>query len=610
MDAQTPSLSSVSTYTPKIEPVLPPGQSPPPSPHENDSPDNSMASGEPPPPVAGPSSEAAANTTKMSLRKPIIALPKGKACLECRKRKVKCDAQSPCNGCIRMRKECVYEEEHERILRLQGTVTKLEQKLKRLLADPEVAAAAEATSVSDETDPKAPASGPRFPAAEFTFTMPSGLDDDPPDLSGDWWKLDMPPAPIQMHFGSTLLGYYFLKSGRFLEASYQVSSAARFAITCNLHRISSAVWKPPPTTKKGDPFSPSSSSANLSGGINLTPLLPPPIDAVDVGERINLFWMIVLVDHSASLITGLPTSFDFDNIQTVWPRAIEDYESGAANADKASVESLFDKSSESHTAGLSEMTLLRQTQTKAIVLLERVVKFSNWGKGIDAEQLCGPVFTTTFRSLYDAITRHLAATPPLNIVTSPTVTTQHLSPAPDTPKTPHPRADSAGLAFARAPSSAHSESAASSTAGTSVPAGPPRFILVHVYAMVSYIHLYDALCRDQEADTIEMVPGSYQERLEVARRALRDIRALKASGTDFKKHLMMQGFAWGVVARIFAQHVRKLRKEFGTDDPRVQEAIEELADVVNPIRILAKVFPILEFQLERLRVYEIPIPEG
>lgn len=30
------------------------------------------------------------------------------------------------------------------------------------------------------------------------------------------------------------------------------------------------------------------------------------------------------------------------------------------------------------------MTLLRQTQTKAIVLLERVVKFSNWGKGIDA----------------------------------------------------------------------------------------------------------------------------------------------------------------------------------------------------------------------------------
>lgn len=601
-----------------------------------------------------------------------------------------------------MHKECVYEEEQERIIRLQGTVAKLEQKLKRLLASPEVAAAADSTMSDDGTDvkgkakstsPEAHVPSPRFPAAEFTFTMPSAVDEDePPDLSGDWWKLETPPPPIQMHLikvffdtsrtgytvhkprffkslnlppkyrphpcllnvmfliachhsqdplltghqevflvrsrkhlqtslknrdrllhflsASTLLSYYFLKSGRFLEASYQISSAARFAITCNLHKMSSPVWKPPPTVKKGDPFSPSSSSPNLSGGVELTPLLPPPIDGVDVGERINMFWMIVLVDHSASLITGLPTSIDFDNIQTVWPRAIEDYESGAANEDKASVGSLFDKRAEDHAAGLSETTLLRQTQTKAIVLLERVVKFSNWGKGIDAEQLRSPVFTTTFRSLYDAITRHLAATPPLNIVTSPTITTQHLSPAPDTPKTPLPRADSAGLAFARAPSTAHSDSAASSTAGTAVPPAPPRFILVHVYGIVSYIHLYDALCRDQEAETIEMAPGSYQDRLEMARRALRDIRALKASGTDFKKHLMMQGFAWGVVARVFAQHVRKLQNEVGTDDPRVREAIEELADVVNPIRVLAKVFPILEFQLERLRVYEIPIPEG
>lgn len=109
-----------------------------------------MASGEPPP-VAGPSTTTA--TTKATLRKPIVSLAKGKACLECRKRKVKCDAQSPCNGCIRMRKECVYEEEHERIMRLQGTVAKLEQKLKKLLASPEVAAASDSTA-DDGTDPK------------------------------------------------------------------------------------------------------------------------------------------------------------------------------------------------------------------------------------------------------------------------------------------------------------------------------------------------------------------------------------------------------------------------------------------------------------------------
>ncbi|KAG8916405.1 hypothetical protein FRC00_000197 [Tulasnella sp. 408] len=159
-----------------------------------------MASGEPPPVVGSSAAAATTATTKATLRKPIISLAKGKACLECRKRKVKCDAQSPCNGCIRMRKECVYEEEHERIIRLQGTVAKLEQKLKRLLASPEVAAAADTTASEDGTDPEAPAPGPRFPAAEFTFTMPSTVDDEePPDLSGDWWKLETPPPPIQMH---------------------------------------------------------------------------------------------------------------------------------------------------------------------------------------------------------------------------------------------------------------------------------------------------------------------------------------------------------------------------------------------------------------------------
>lgn len=53
-----------------------------------------------------------------------------------------------------MRKECVYEEEHERIIRLQGTVAKLEQKLKRLLASPEVAAVADTTVSEDGTDVK------------------------------------------------------------------------------------------------------------------------------------------------------------------------------------------------------------------------------------------------------------------------------------------------------------------------------------------------------------------------------------------------------------------------------------------------------------------------
>ena len=62
-------------------------------------------------------------------RPPVTPLPKGKACLECRRRKVRCDAQSPCKACIRMQKECIYEEEEERIRRLLVEVEELEMKL-------------------------------------------------------------------------------------------------------------------------------------------------------------------------------------------------------------------------------------------------------------------------------------------------------------------------------------------------------------------------------------------------------------------------------------------------------------------------------------------------
>ncbi|KAG8997162.1 hypothetical protein FRB93_000448 [Tulasnella sp. JGI-2019a] len=78
-------------------------------------------------PTAGPSSD---------VDKAQPALPKGKACLACRKRKVKCDAKSPCTNCIRMTKECVYEEEWERVKRLQGQVHKLERKLEALQGAP------------------------------------------------------------------------------------------------------------------------------------------------------------------------------------------------------------------------------------------------------------------------------------------------------------------------------------------------------------------------------------------------------------------------------------------------------------------------------------------
>lgn len=142
-------------------------------------------------------------------------------------------------------------------------------------------------------------------------------------------------------------------------------------------------------------------------------------------------------------------------------------------------------------------------------------------------------FQGTFRTHYEAVARQLAITPPLNIsapaALSPSTSSSHLSPT---------SPDSIGLGFARAASTPRSNS----LSGSTTPPPTPKFLLVHVYCQISYVHLYNALLRGDEDGMLgELIPGTYQKRLEVAKQVLADIRALAASGTDFRKHLMMQG---------------------------------------------------------------------
>jgi hypothetical protein len=37
-------------------------------------------------------------------------------------------------------------------------------------------------------------------------------------------------------------------------------------------------------------------------------ILPPPISALEVCDRINAFWSVFIVDRAGSLISGLPLS--------------------------------------------------------------------------------------------------------------------------------------------------------------------------------------------------------------------------------------------------------------------------------------------------------------
>ncbi|KAG8997161.1 hypothetical protein FRB93_000447 [Tulasnella sp. JGI-2019a] len=387
---------------------------------------------------------------------------------------------------------------------------------------------------------------------------------------------------------SALLAYYFLRVGRFLEAAYQISTAARFAIACNLHKIGSPQWKPPPTVKD-DTF-----TIRLHAGVFKQPMLPSPLDAVDLGERINLFWMIILIDHSASLITGLPSSIDYEEIETVWPRSIEDYESGLAAQQPESVKCLFDRDAAIHDPSGASPTS-RDATVKSIVLLERVNQFANIVKGLAPENLQSDLFQLNFEAYKAAIARFHSTIPLISNQSPATLSPQSTSTSP-VPFSPDVGSNSATSFSSSSPAAFEQLK----------PAPIPKYLLPHTYGLVAYIHLYSSVHRG--LDAVECLPGCYNERLKMAKAVLQDIRELDASGTDFTKLLMMQGFAWGAVAHVFAQHVRRQLKELSPDDLGLMEAWQDLTDIVVPIRKMCQVFPILEFQLERLKEYEISIP--
>ncbi|KAG8790289.1 hypothetical protein FRC12_012242 [Ceratobasidium sp. 428] len=113
-----------------------------------------------------------------------------------------------------------------------------------------------------------------------------------------------------------LVAEYLINRGRFREAYHQIIQITRFSLDCNLHKITSPIWRPDMPTGPGG-------------------LLPPPVDAIELGERILAFWAVFMLDQRICLITSLPSSFskgdDLDTrsrIDTVWPVSIFDYEEG------------------------------------------------------------------------------------------------------------------------------------------------------------------------------------------------------------------------------------------------------------------------------------------
>ncbi|KAH8108630.1 hypothetical protein DFH11DRAFT_1820528 [Phellopilus nigrolimitatus] len=118
-----------------------------------------------------------------------------------------------------------------------------------------------------------------------------------------------------------LLAQYFFSLGRLLEGRYHANAAVTLSVSCGLHRISRS---PSPAFSRIS----FGSSANL--GIGLFELAAPR-DALELGERVRVFWMIYITDHCWSVALGAPCVLADDGvlgtqINTPWPLEVDEYE--------------------------------------------------------------------------------------------------------------------------------------------------------------------------------------------------------------------------------------------------------------------------------------------
>ncbi len=120
--------------------------------------------------------------------------------------------------------------------------------------------------------------------------------------------------------------------GLYQEASQQLIASTHMAVTCGLHQIMSAVWRPPSPQQTQNKF------------------LPPAANNIELGERIYTFWqvssdslvdtgprrsilqtfcfdkMVAMAAEKKPYLTNGPQFDQYLAVTTPWPRSFVDYE--------------------------------------------------------------------------------------------------------------------------------------------------------------------------------------------------------------------------------------------------------------------------------------------
>ncbi|KAJ6542349.1 hypothetical protein DFH09DRAFT_1089168 [Mycena vulgaris] len=120
-----------------------------------------------------------------------------------------------------------------------------------------------------------------------------------------------PPKIMHNLQAEMLLAYYFFASGRFLEGKYHTAAAVSLGLSTRIHTVRSV------NVPSAGP-------------------LPAPRDAIEEGERIHAFWILMVLDKTWAVSLSENPHLDLQHpscsVDTHWPLEMDDYKKGRLNS--------------------------------------------------------------------------------------------------------------------------------------------------------------------------------------------------------------------------------------------------------------------------------------
>ncbi|KAH7334906.1 hypothetical protein B0J17DRAFT_93989 [Rhizoctonia solani] len=109
-----------------------------------------------------------------------------------------------------------------------------------------------------------------------------------------------------------MLGQWFYFKSRLLEGQVYIASATRFAVALGLHELDSRIYGHYVVVRQKPSYR----------GVERW----KPRDPTELGEAINLWWACFTRDFSGTIVNGLPLSISLEDIKTVWPVSLTEFE--------------------------------------------------------------------------------------------------------------------------------------------------------------------------------------------------------------------------------------------------------------------------------------------